>query len=233
MDPQAAISPEAGKPVKSRLWLGAMYLGSAIVFATAPVVYFDLGGQHGKAIGPPAFFLGVFLAFAGSFLHALCTGEIPLTKRPCRKQGGAAGYYVCLAVTGIAALLSLAVGIKLLFETLPGGGPHGDGAAIVGAVAKTIRLGHDIDDVTRVMAESGFNETGLDMIATKADTDLKMWSVGEGVLILTYSTKDKKVLGMSYFLCDERPKATRKTFHLNVREFDPKTRELKIVLPNN
>lgn len=38
---------------------------------------------------------------------------------------------------------------------------------------------------------------------------------------------------MSYYLCDERPKATRKTFDLIVKEFDPKTRELKITLPNH
>jgi hypothetical protein len=105
-------------------------------------------------------------------------------------------------------------------------------SAQVCAGEKTICPGNDIREARKAMAEAGYKETGLAMLATKADTDLQMWSVGEGVLILTYSTKDNKVLGMSYFLCDERPKATRRTFDLDVKEFDPKTRELRITLPN-
>ena len=45
-------------------------------------------------------------------------------------------------------------------------------------------------------------------------------------------SKDKKVLSITYFLCDERPRATRKEFNFRVTEFNPKTRELKIALPN-
>lgn len=108
----------------------------------------------------------------------------------------------------------------------------GDGRNAM-AGENAIRPGNDIGEAVKAMAESGYKETGLDLLATKVDTDLRMWAVGEGVLILAYSNKDKKVHGMSYYLCDERPKATRKTFDLIVKEFDPKTRELKITLPNH
>jgi hypothetical protein len=81
------------------------------------------------------------------------------------------------------------------------------------------------------MKDSGYLETGLDMTPGNG-TDLKMWTVGEGVLIFAFSQKDRKVVSISYFLCDERPKALRKTFELSVTEFDPKTREMQVKLPD-
>ena len=116
-----AASPKDNKPAKSRLCLGVMNVGFAILaigLLTLLIVYFDLGGRYGEAIKLPVFCFGMSLAFGGSFMHALCTGEIPLTKRPCRKEDGVPGYYVCLAVTGIAALMSLAVCIQSIREAL-------------------------------------------------------------------------------------------------------------------
>lgn len=88
--------------------------------------------------------------------------------------------------------------------------------------------GSDIGAVSTSMAASGYKETGLDMLAMQKDADLKFWSVGQGVLIAVYSTANKKVLSLSYSLSDERPKATRRTFDLVVKEFDPKSGEMKI-----
>ena len=100
------------------------------------------------------------------------------------------------------------------------------------ADAGLIVSGSDIGAVNKSMAASGYRETGLDMLATRKDTDLKFWSVGQGVLIAVYSTANKKVLSLSYSLSDERPKVTRKTFDLAVKEFDPKSGEMKIAVPN-
>jgi hypothetical protein len=66
-----------------------------------------------------------------------------------------------------------------------------------------------------------------------AETDLKFWAVGEGMLILTFSTKDRKVSEVTLWFCDERAKSTRKEFAFHVTEFDPKTRQIRITLPNN
>lgn len=91
-----------------------------------------------------------------------------------------------------------------------------------------ITPGQSSDDASKLMQDAGFKEAGLDMAPTAKDTSLKMWSVGDGVLIFTYSTKDKKVTALSFFLCDERPKASRREFEFSVTEFDPKTKAMKI-----
>jgi len=103
------------------------------------------------------------------------------------------------------------------------------------AADNLIKPGHNINDVSKVMQESGYQETRLDMAPPNKDTDMKMWTVDEvdkGVMIVAFTTKDKKVLDISYFLCDERPKGSRKNFYFHVTEFYPKTREMQIRLPN-
>ena len=91
-----------------------------------------------------------------------------------------------------------------------------------------IRPGQDIAQVARAMKESGYQETALAMLPKEKGSELKMWEVGEGVLIISFSTKEKKVTKLSYFFCDERPKATRKTFEFSVTEFNPRTGEMKL-----
>lgn len=100
------------------------------------------------------------------------------------------------------------------------------------AADDTIRPSQDIDKVSKLMQRFGYQEAGLDMAPRDKDTDLKMWAVGEGVLIFTVSTKDKKVLHITYFLCDERAKASRKEYRFQVSSFDPKIRAVTIMLPN-
>jgi hypothetical protein len=104
-------------------------------------------------------------------------------------------------------------------------------STMVNASEGTIVPGSNIEVASKSMAASGYRETGLDMLPAKKETELKFWSVAEGVLIAVYSTTDKKVLSLSYWLCDERPKATRKEFELMVNEFDPQSGEMKIHLP--
>jgi hypothetical protein len=101
----------------------------------------------------------------------------------------------------------------------------------VGA-ADILRPGQDIDQVTKVLRDYGYKETGLEMGTVNTETDLKFWAVGEGVLILTFSAKNGKVSEMTLWLCDERAKSTRKEFSFQVTEFDPKTRQIRITLPN-
>jgi hypothetical protein len=93
-----------------------------------------------------------------------------------------------------------------------------------------IKTHQAIEAVAKLMKDAGYLETALDMVSGEG-TELKMWAVGEGVLIFTFSQKTRKVTSISYYLCDERPKALRKTFEFSVTEFDPKTREMKIKLP--
>ncbi|MFC1708133.1 hypothetical protein ACFL59_15160 [Planctomycetota bacterium] len=61
--------------------------------------------------------------------------------------------------------------------------------------------------------------------------DLKMWAVGDGVLICSFSTKDNVVKDLSYFLCGDRPRAKRTEFWLRVTRFAPDTREMTIEIP--
>lgn len=96
----------------------------------------------------------------------------------------------------------------------------------------TIKTGQNIDDVSNSMTKAGYVETGLDMEAASKESELKMWSVDEGVLIFAYSTKDNITTEITYYLCDERPKAIWKTFEFTVTEFAPNTKEMKIKLPN-
>ena len=102
----------------------------------------------------------------------------------------------------------------------------------VRAADVNIAPGQDIGVLTNALIKAGYKETGLEMMTFSKDRQLSFWSVGEGVLILTYATKDGNVTGMTYYLSDERPKANRKTFELEVAEFSLTTKEMKIRLPN-
>ena len=94
---------------------------------------------------------------------------------------------------------------------------------MISSQAAEISIGTDIAQTTSAMKEAGYSSTGLDMGSADRDTQLAFWSVEEGVLIVGYSLKTKKVIGVSYWLSDERPKATRKTFDMEVKSFDTET----------
>ncbi len=90
-------------------------------------------------------------------------------------------------------------------------------SASLGAV---VSEGVAFEDVNKAMSEAGYIESGLDMGSTDPKNRLAFWSVDDGVLIVIYSSETKKVISVSYWLSDERPKATRQTFEMAVKSFD-------------
>ena len=87
--------------------------------------------------------------------------------------------------------------------------------------AAVVKEGADFNDVSKAMAECGYSESGLQMGGAGERTDrFAFWSVDEGILIVLYSLESKRVLSVSYWLRDERPKATSKTFQMRVTSFD-------------
>jgi hypothetical protein len=71
------------------------------------------------------------------------------------------------------------------------------------------------------MQKAGYAKTGLDMAPRPGSgEDLQFWAVAQGVLIVSYSKASQKITGMNFWLADERPKASRRTFELNVTSFD-------------
>lgn len=88
------------------------------------------------------------------------------------------------------------------------------------ASAEVVTNGLSIGVARRVMEAAGYKQTGLDMLPNSPNEGLQCWCVGQGVLIIGYSTTSKVVTGMGFSLCDERPKALRKTFDFEVTSFD-------------
>jgi hypothetical protein len=97
---------------------------------------------------------------------------------------------------------------------------------------RKVKLGANADSASTAMTGAGYEETMLAMEARDQTHDLKMWKVGEGVLICTFTKADKIITQVSYFLCDERPKSARKEFVFSVKQFDPQSGVLEI-LPEN
>lgn len=94
----------------------------------------------------------------------------------------------------------------------------------------TIKPGSKIDDVTKLMNDAGCIEVRLAMATSDKANSLRMWDVGDGVLICTFASKNKNVVSISYFFCDERAKSERKEFDLVVKEYNPRTREMQILI---
>lgn len=87
--------------------------------------------------------------------------------------------------------------------------------------AEVITNGLAISDARKAMAAAGYKQTGLEMIARNhPKEELQFWDVDQGVLIVAYSTVSQRIVGLTFFLCDERPKSKRKTFDLEVASFD-------------
>lgn len=88
------------------------------------------------------------------------------------------------------------------------------------SLGAVVEGGVEFDKVSEAMTEAGYIETGLDMEPRDQKSKLAFWAVDEGVLIVIYSTETKKVIGVIYWLSDERDKATRQTFEMKVKSFD-------------
>ncbi len=95
-----------------------------------------------------------------------------------------------------------------------------------------VKPGANIDHIASAMSDAGYGETMLALVPRDEAHELKMWGVADGVLICTFAKKGKTVTALSYFFCDERPKSMRKTFTFPVKEFNPQTREMRILVPN-
>ena len=91
------------------------------------------------------------------------------------------------------------------------------------ATGMEVKAGADIIEVRQAMLEAGYNITGLAMRTFKEGQQLEFWSVGEGVLIANYFSESKRLVGLSFWLADERPKSTRKTFSMSVESFETET----------
>lgn len=84
--------------------------------------------------------------------------------------------------------------------------------------------GLPMTEVINAMKTGGYRETGLDMMARPGSgMGLRFWGVGEGVLIIGYSIASQKISEITFWLADDRPKATRQTFELDVTSFDTQT----------
>lgn len=92
--------------------------------------------------------------------------------------------------------------------------------AMAGLQGAIVAEGAVISEVSKAMSEAGYEERGLDMEPTDPRNRLVFWSVDDGILIIAYSAKSKKVIDISYWLSDERPKATRWTHEIHVKSFD-------------
>jgi hypothetical protein len=96
-----------------------------------------------------------------------------------------------------------------------------------------LTAGQKIDAFDAAMKRFGYSETMEDMRSFEKNHTLRMWDVYEGVLVVAYSIDTKTVSSMSYLLedkNDKRFKGERTSFLFDARDFNPKTRELKIVL---
>lgn len=88
--------------------------------------------------------------------------------------------------------------------------------------------GTALADARKALEAGKYTKNGLDMVTTDPDLALDFWAVDEGVLILVYSKKSGLVVGLSFTLMDERPKAFRKEFDFLAESFD--TTSGKLVL---
>lgn len=96
--------------------------------------------------------------------------------------------------------------------------------------AMEIKEGSNIDEVKGAMKHSGYKEDQLAMAARERNQELAFWQVDEGTLIVRYSLNTKKILGITYWLCDERERSSRKEFNFNAKTFDTATGVLTLKL---
>jgi hypothetical protein len=96
--------------------------------------------------------------------------------------------------------------------------------------ALEIKEGSNIDEVKKAMKLSGYKECQLAMLARERKQDLAFWLVDEGTLIVRYSLDTKKILGITYWMCDERDRSSRMEFNLKAKAFDTTTGVLTLQL---
>jgi len=95
--------------------------------------------------------------------------------------------------------------------------------ACASASADVITNGLSIEGARKAMEAAGYKQTGLDVLPSNPNRSLQFWSVGQGVFTIAYSKDSKAITSLGFMLSDERPKAFRKTFDLDVTSFDTRT----------
>ena len=71
-------------------------------------------------------------------------------------------------------------------------------------LAMEVKVGSNLDEVRNAMNHSGYKECQLAMAARERNQELAFWHVDEGTLIVRYSVKTKKILNITYWMCDEQ-----------------------------
>lgn len=96
--------------------------------------------------------------------------------------------------------------------------------------AMEIKKGSNVDDVRNAMKLSGYKECQLAKAARKRSQELAFWLVDEGTLIVRYSRNTKKIIAITFWMCDERDRSSRKEFNLDAKAFDTATGVLTLQL---
>lgn len=95
------------------------------------------------------------------------------------------------------------------------------------ASAEVLTEGLSVTTASGAMQQAGYAKTGLDM-APPSGQDLRVWEVGQGVLIVRASRVSWRIVGLTFSVADERPKALRKEFYFDVASFDTRTGAMTI-----
>ena len=132
----------------------------------------------------------------------------------------------------VAVVLGLILlsGCRKANESVNRGEQKGENAGA--PLASVVFIGQSIDTALNLMAPMGNGSPMLEMATRDPDLQMKMWSVGEGVLIAVHSEKDRSIKSLSFYMSDERPKWEAKTFEYEVSQYFPATGEMRIVVPN-
>jgi len=78
-----------------------------------------------------------------------------------------------------------------------------------------------IETIAKMMSDSGYSETMLQISTGDPNKRLKMWDVGDGVLIATYDSKSNNSDSVTYRISSGGPKLHQKNWSFPVETFDP------------
>jgi len=88
------------------------------------------------------------------------------------------------------------------------------------AVADVIVKGQAIEEAEKAMKKAGYGATELAVMPMTGE-DLRFWAIDEdGTLIIHFDPSTRKITKMRYWMADDRPKAERNEFRLEVVSFD-------------
>jgi hypothetical protein len=88
--------------------------------------------------------------------------------------------------------------------------------------SEVIVAGTKVDDLKKVMSDRGDGSVKMAMESSKGKI-MFSWMIGDGVLIVEADERTQLVTSLVFMLQDERPKSVRRTFRLQVKDFDPTT----------